>query len=661
MPERDLLPILLGTLVAAPLLARLVGWRVAQHLRAVPGQARRWMPTLPELPAEDGTPAGRFDRAVRRAERLALPLLLQRAEGGQVLAVQADTLAAEIAVPTAVATALLDDWRRRLPCRLRVTRGGTLLHDFPLDALRGAAQGAWHALPQRMVLMAAAVLANLGALWWVVVGVLVGVASLQTVLEAYQEGEEAMVWAAVAGVGTLLTVFVVSQAGAWLVRLLTWRAKPKMAAPQERLRRLPQKATTKAKGKSKTEPKAENTDGDKESSSWLDGLGGLSGVDGEGCLFVIGAIAVAILLAAVLGGLTVVGIWLRGLWQAVQRLGEPERDLGPAAWLRQAQPTPMWEQWVPTNDLAIRLVRALSRTLQLRPADDHMAARVLGRARAEGGRVSALEIALDNALDLGEAMSVGTRLVSRLGGDIEVSDHGDLDFVFTPDSLAQAGARPDAPELEYLSYGAKNQAKPEQQGKLDRLGVNLPGLTRDHVLGATRLAGGPLATVAVMAVVIAGEHGDMPIQGLDLSLGALFCVLAPGTLMLAAATRQAVAESAAQGLLRDVRRIAVQRIGKALSSGEHVVSSAQIAQPLAQALLDTGHGWTAKDVEREVDAALADLGLEPEAADRGREPVWPVGPLRKRLASLKELRANGIQSAPMLGADEVVFDSGAVG
>jgi hypothetical protein len=164
-----------------------------------------------------------------------------------------------------------------------------------------------------------------------------------------------------------------------------------------------------------------------------------------------------------------------------------------------------------------------------------------------------------------------------------------------------------------------------------------------------------------MAVVIAGEHGDMPIQGLDLSLGALFCVLAPGTLMLAAATRQAVAESAAQGLLRDVRRIAVQRIGKALSSGEHVVSSAQIAQPLAQALLDTGHGWTARDVEREVDAALADLGLEPEAADRGREPVWPVASLRKRLASLKDLRANGIQSAPLLGADEVVFDSGEVG
>ena len=393
-------------------------------------------------------------------------------------------------------------------------------------------------------------------------------------------------------------------------------------------------------------------------SSWTDGLvdvSDLSALDGEGCIFVVGAAAVAFLLAAVLGGLAIVGVWLRGLWRAVQRLGEPVRDLGPAAWLRQAQATPLWEQWVPTNDLAIRLVRALGRTLQLRPADERIAGRVLGRAKAQGGRVAALEIALDNALDLGEAMSVATRLISRLGGDIEVSELGDLDFVLPPEALRSAGALPDAPELEYLHEGGGDGAQTR------RLAVNLPGLTRDHVLGATRLAGGPLATMVAMVVVILGDHGDLPIRGLDLSLGALFCLLPPGTLILAAATRQAVAESAAQGLLRDVRRLTMHRVRKAPASADASINSEAIAAELWPEIAATKVGWTTLDLGREVDAALADLGLEPEFTGRSGRAHWPLRQWRQRVDSLQQLREGAATSETAADAEDVVFDSGEVG
>ncbi len=647
MHERDLLPILLLTLAVAPLLARAVGWLIAAHLRAEPGKARRWMPTLPELPVEDGTPAARFDAAVRRAERRALPLLAARAVGGQVRAIDADALAAELTVPVPVATALLDDWRHRLPSRLRVTRGGRLLHDFPARALAGAVRSGWHALPQRMALMAAAVLANLGALWWVVVGVAVGVASLGAVLAAWDAGEEAMVVAALGGVLAVGLVFGISQLGAWLVRLATWRSAPPMAAPQERLKRRKRGAA-----------QAEAAPIKPSKSTWFDGadLSGLGDISGEGCLFVIGAAAVAFLLTAVLGGLAVVGIWVRGLWQAAGQLGEPIRDLGPATWLRQAQPTPVWEQWVPTNDLAIRLVRALGRLLQLRPSDEQLAGRILGRAKAQGGRVSALEIALDNALDLNEAMSVATRLVARLGGDIEVSEAGDLDFIIAADALRGADAMPDTAALEYLSYGGDGGSDDSPL----RLPVNVPGLTQHHVLGATRLAGGPLATVAVMAVFIVGEHGDLPIRGLDLSLGALFCVLAPGTLMLAAATRQAVAESAAQGLLRDVRRITVWRAVSAMRRSAPKLVPSAVAAELWATIRRTGMPWSAGDIEREVEATLADLGLEPGDADGRGEISWSLRPLRERAESVEALRAQASSTAQGADADEVVFDSGAL-
>ncbi len=231
MYERELLPVLLATLVAAPLLARWVGAAVARQLRAQPGQARRWMPSLPETPADEGTPAARFEAAIRRAEPRAVQYLLQQAQGERVLGADPLALAAHLSVPPEVAVALFDDWRRRLPCRLRVTQKGRLLHDFAVADLQKAVRTAWHAWPQRVLLFAAALLANLGATWWVVCGVAVGGYSLRAVLA--QEDDFERLWAALGGIGALLLVFALSQVGAWLVRLITWRRFPKMAPAEK--------------------------------------------------------------------------------------------------------------------------------------------------------------------------------------------------------------------------------------------------------------------------------------------------------------------------------------------------------------------------------------------------------------------------------------------
>ena len=682
MLERDLLPVLLATLVAAPLLARLAGALVAKHLRAEPGQARRWMPSLPQTQPQEGTPAARFEAALRRAEPKAVQLLIAQAHNGHVSGVEAPALAAQLGVAGEVAAALLDDWRRRLPCRLRVTQKGRLLHDFAVADLQTAVRSAWHSLPQRALLFGAAVLANLGATWWVVAGVAVGAASLGAVWRA--EEDEARLLAALGGIGALLAVFALSQAGAWLVRMVTWRRFPRMAPaekpmegdseplePEEReeapeplpqgppalVRRAMQQRQVAQRRP--VAPRSAKSSG--ESAGWLGAASLDLDVDGEGCMALLTGLAVAVLASAVLGGLAVVGLWLRGLWLAVRRLGEPLRDLSPAAWLRQARRAATWERWVPTNDLAIRLVRALGRTLQGRPGDESMTRRVLSRARSQGGRVAALEIAIDHAVDPQEALSIGSRLVAQLDGDLQVSDAGDVDFVFPHAVLQGDAALPDGPEAEYLG------ANPQRPRHLQRLAVNVPGLTRDHVDGAARLAGGPLATVAVMALALLGGRGDLPIQGLDLSLGLLFCVLAPGTLMLAAATRQAVAESARQGVLRDVRRLAV-RAAAATVPGQRLRAE-DFAARLAVAVERLQLGWQAADLQREVERAWADLGIEPDLqgeamADTAAtlhgdaaEVRWSTRVFHDRLASLAALRA-GEHALARADGDEVVFDSG---
>lgn len=651
MHERQLLPILLGTLAVAPLLARWAGGAMARRLRAVPGQGRRWMPSLPVQEREDGTPAARFDAAVRAAERRAVPLLLAQGQGELIEGLQAEVLAGQLEVPQPIAAALLDGWRRRMPSRMRVTQAGALLYDFRRDAIRSAVADGDQPLLQRVFMMILAIMANLGATWWVVVGVLIGAASLTAVIKS--PDQETAIIKALEGIGALLSVFVLSQLGAWLVRLLTLRRAPRMAKPGYRARARARAAKKKAKKASEQPVEESEDEPKKDGSSWTDVLSGLNGIDGEGAGFLLLAVLVVILASALIGGLVIVGVWLRGLWQAARKFGEPVRDTAPAVWLGQAKPGAKWERWVPTNDLAMRLVRALRRTLRQRPADERLAMRVLARARQQNGRVAAVEISLDYGLDPAEAISVGTRLVGAVGGDIEVSEAGDLDFIFGAEALAGQTPALDGADLEYLQALSDNPAQPV------RLPVNIPGLTVDHVDGAARLAGGPLATVAVMAATLLGGRGDLPIHGLDLSLGLLFCVLAPGTLVLAAVTRQAVAESAAQGLLRDARRLAIARAREVLQQPAGDLDAGVVTAQIHQQLSALGLQWTEADIAKEVGNAWADLGIEPDLHSRAVQPQWSTGELRQRLGSLETLRSDHtVQRAA--NSDAIVFDSGPI-
>ena len=656
MHDRDLLPLLLITLIAAPVLGRLAAWRLGRWVDAVPGQARKHMPSLPltghsaDGSANPTTAARRFDSAVRSAQARAVPLGLACAQNGQVCGLQAHELATQLAVPVEVTTALLADWRSRLPCRLRVTRNGLLLHDFTVEALQGAVRQAWHAWPQRLLLFVIAMLANLGALWWVVVGLLVGIQALRELSQA--EGTENQLGVALLGIVEFAGVYLAAQAGAWLVALTVRTGGPKLA-PQPPLESLVpaqgpagDKQRRRQERMAKKQQSSEESDGSSSTSSWIPTS---FDVDGEGCLVVLLIIAVAILIALVAGSLAVVGIWLFGLWRAVKRLGEPDRDMAPLYWLQRGERASKWERWLPTNDLALRLVRALRRLLLGRPGDDHLAPRLMARAKRQHGRLSALEIAMDAGLDLPEAIDVGARLLALYGGDMAVTTAGDIDFALPIQAWQHAADLPAQCALEYLGQADQRLRQPSA------LAVNVPGLALDHLGGAMRLAGGPWITLVVLAAAIATESPDLPVRGLDASLSALFCLLAPGTLVLAAVTDRAVRQGAMVGILRDIRHFTIHSLRRQLDQAGNHINVAELAGAAAFSLRKLKTSWSAKDLQREIEAMLVDLGLEPD--DHGGGVKWSVVGLRQRLAALAALRAGEVTTSATAD-DEVVFDTG---
>jgi hypothetical protein len=300
----------------------------------------------------------------------------------------------------------------------------------------------------------------------------------------------------------------------------------------------------------------------------------------------------------------------------------------------------------------MRIVRALRRTTAGAFADEALPGRILGLAAARNGRVGVIDLMLTEGLSPDAALSAGAHLSGRVGGELRVSEAGDIDFHFPDEAL-----RGQAPERRTLrrqyEYLQLNGGEP-----LRALPVNLPGLTLDHVAGAARLAGGPLATVAGLYVATQLVEKTTRLSATEANLALVFCVLAPATMMLAAATRQAVATSARTGLLRDARRAALAAVQRALTGNVAWLDAARVAADAYQQMQLADPGLTLDDVQREVSVAMQDLGLplhvDPHAADTGRMPLT-LAPLRKRLASLQALR----DAEPTHGhaLDDVVFDT----
>lgn len=665
MTDGQLRELLLVTLLATPLLARFAGVWAVGSLALDPKRIAAWMPSLPARAQATGEPGARFERRVRACEPLVLDAL---AHAGK--AVEASALATQLAQDPEVVAEILSRLRAKIPCKLQVTRLGRLLHDFePADI---AAEQRAHLLawPTRLLWFSMAVFANIGATWFIFVGIFAGLGTLH---EVWKVNSDARLLTAAEGLGAMILVIGFSLLAGPLVQLLVMPlgATPKLIkalreaaksgddgsadAPEAEIqfdpnetkaeRRKRQAQSVHAGGSSSN---ASSSKSKSSGSSWdLGGLGDIGDV-GEGLPILLLIIVVGAILALVAGGLWLVVLWVRGLWRAVARAGEPLRDLSPARWVRVARKVDKLEAYVPTNDLAMRLLRAFRPLLAKRSADEALPARILALAAAQEGRVAVLDLVLSEGLAPDDALAIGAQLSGRLGGDLLVSAAGDIDFCFPNSVLPAIGSRA-RPMPEYAQLAV--------EGKVSGVPVNIPGITLQHVHSAARLAAGPYAMVVGLWLYTFSAAASVRLSPWEIGLAAVFCVLAPGTMALAAVTRQLAAESAKLGMLRDVRRAAVAEISKTLAGKGEYIDLTNLSNRTQALFAEADSSLLLADVQRVVAGFIDELDLNvAESRFEGSDARQSLAimPLRKRMESLALLR----KQAPLAqdnGKDDVVF------
>ncbi len=648
-------------LLVGVLVAHLVGVGVARGLRVAPGHIRRAMPSLPTVDAGDGR-----GHAWRRQVRAVEARLLDRFEAG-VEGAHAAELAHALEAPVEAVRQALDRLRQEMPCRLRVTRGGRLLHDFSADAVAGLRARRRRTRPLRLGLVLLALLANVGAIWPVVVLGFLAAGSLNAMLEA----DAAQV--GLVGLGALAALVAATLVFGWLMHgVLT---------PFGRHPRLGPAVVEPAAGAPAPGPLA-----------WLPTFGGGGGGGGGGVRWSSGgggsssssgrrkngdgaaqAMIAIILIAIIALCLFTVWVWVRGVYRAVQRPIDEEDDLGPALWVRRREVVDRVERLLPTNDLVGRVLRALRRLAgQRRPADGALSRRVLARAARQRGVVTALEIQLHEALDPAEAMEVGTRLCTLLEGRVRVVGDGEVAFDFGP-ALTPPPDASDDPHLwaEFLRFSPQGPAVRRDPDQRDHtLPVNLVGLRAGHLEATSRLAAGAWLMAASAAVLFAFElpaAWQPYLLGLAEPGGALrepfgpvltfaAVLFAIGATALAAVARYAAVACAALGARRDARRAACQEVLEVIEAGRDAVDLGEQVRQVHDTLIACWPGVTTELIEKEMLGFAVDCDLEP-VPEQG-EGLWSLQGLAARSAAARAAAAQAAgRPDDASDRDAVVFDS----
>jgi len=650
--------------------AHAVGVLVSRQARVDPGHSREAMPALPAKPRLAGSAEQRWDRTIDSLERK----LISRFAGG-VDGVEAWELAAELGEEPLVVEATLARMREEIPCRMRITRSGKIFHDFEGSDIAKLGAIRTSSLVTRVLLSGLASMANIGAAWPAMC--VAGVAMFALYEMSILETEDAMIEAGITGVVVVSALVIGTFVMGWIVRMIFHPPGGPRLADIEEGEALPQRHVTNTSNNADIvlwalADSSHSRYNSYSSSSWVgspDVAVSSGGWDldfdidtddaGEGILVVI---LVVILIAIIAAALSLVFIWARGIWRAIGRLNEPPPTISPAIWVRTTHAVDKWERFIPTNDLVVRTIHALRRFFSHRsPPDEDLAARVLILARQHGGTVTALQIMLAEGLDRDSASEVGSRLCGLLGGQIQVTDAGDLAFAFKPPMLQSiSGDLDEDMWAEYIDYvGLEMQRRPGQI--YTSVPVNIVGITKTHLDSTSRLVAGTYimsACAIVFFTEFLSNAGAHPTLGALASLGAVGMAL--GAASLGTAVRYSAREASIQGIRRDIRRAVFYRVALMISQRQGIVD----LRPLPQLIVETmkpSWRWLSEDlIAAEIRGAVIDLELEPstEPEHAGQE-VYTLANLYERLSAKVD---EPVFDEVMLGIDsveqdEVVFDT----
>ncbi len=648
------------------LLAHAVGLGMSRALHVAPGHAREVMPSLPVAPTFKGFEAIRFQKAVLSAERQLLRKFADGVEGAEATA-----LADDLNQDPMVIGAALERLREEIPCQMRITSRGRILHDFAAEdiaTLRNKRR-AW--LPVRLGVFALAGLANVGAIWPVLLIMTLAFWTLDIAVSTVDSN--AAMWLGGSGLIAIVVCFAAAMAAGWVVHYLLYpffASTPKIGSAAAD--KVPNRRSSGSDG-SWWVFFDSGSSGSSSSSSSSSGGGGGGDSDGDGIAGLGQAIVIIIAIAIIVLCTIALYIWLRGLWRALSRDERELERISPAYWVRTAVPVDRFEKYLPTNDLVGRVYRALSRAhSNRRPVDEDLGPRVLLLASKSEGRVSTIDIAFAEGLDLNEAAEVGSRLCGLVDGHILVSDGGVLVFEFPPEVLRQIDANPDADLwAEFIEMDPKRRIIKRRKAQSSfSVPVNLVGLTYSHVLATDRLVGGTiLMALSGMLLLTSPEMLDFQLfTGIESFIGLLASVSTPltlalfafaiGAMCLSAAARYTARAVAEHGIRRDIRRATYDLIGTAVRQGNRHIDLSGLPKRLTGVFDKSWPSITPELVEKEVEGVLIDLDLSPSLDAGGRLEVdlgelWEAWKDAKRTAKTLD----GLDTPTPDDEEVVVFET----
>ena len=656
-------PVALFAIAAIFVIAHLLGRKLAQYRQCQVGWGREVMPTFVRRRRKKRGDEKEWNERVRRAEQK----ILDRYDG-DIRAATASGLAVELSELPVVMEAALDHMRQEIPCRLSVTSAGELVHDFDalhLDALRGLKKKRGL---KRTGLRFVALMANISAVWPVVIVAMMALAAFYTIfsnsLDDFSDNF------AYAFFGVLIVAAGVISAWA-LSGVLKFIARPfGMSLPLD-YAHTPRRVENPLPGSDRWSHFLSNRSPRKSRSASSRGVRSEGGM-GAGPYMIF--LAIYAVLATVC--LFTVYVWVRGMIRAVRGRDEPTEEYGPAAWIRHLEEVDWFERFIPTNDLISRMVRALRRTLfQRRPSDLQLLGRILNNGPLDHCRISALDIALSEALDPAEVAEVGVELCHRLDGEVHVTDEGEMIFEFDAQEL-KTSYFPDGPIYEFLER--RGPLPTDLRRRIEfpgmKLPVNLVGLKYAHLKASNFLIGGAilmfLATLYVITSVDPGVfEGALPTTLFSLTqlfwqfgtvAVGLMWIVTLGTVCLAVTTRYLAAAAAIEGVQRDARRVFAHVLADALSVREKTLDMNPWIRQLRGLFEKIDSRFDEDFFRKECVALLEDFGLHDEIDTEESKALESVDirRLHRRIKTIRQATSSELSWADEdFDDDDILFEA----
>ena len=372
-----------------------------------------------------------------------------------------------------------------------------------------------------------------------------------------------------------------------------------------------------------------------------------------------------VLVALIAAALAVMFVWMRGLWRAMGKLGEPSQATSPTSWVRRSQVMDKWERYIPTNDLVVRTFHTLERAFgHTSPPDGQLASRVLALAKSKGGVVTGLDLVFHEGFGLDEAHEVGAKLTGVHEGQILVDNEGELAFAFSPSVLQRVGGAPEQDMgAEYVTFASGRIARrPSQQD--DMMPLNLVGWNKSHMDASAKLVAGTYLMAGMLVWAVSSDAFLLQelhmSQGHQLVVAIITGLMALGTASLVMTARYVAVAQAALGARRDMRRAALHWVHRALDHGRAEVNLGEAIIQLHKSLEPAWPGLDQEAITAEVRAVAVDLDL-----DLTGQPgeVYSLARLRQRLgeddafAAVFDFEQARAESRANQGNDEVIFDT----